>query len=53
MKNRDHIIEWLRSEGWQVWPEGAEPWDFIPWGDDDLIPFTEEASAALKHRRGH
>jgi hypothetical protein len=43
MKNRDKIIDWLRSEGWRIWPEGAEPWDFIPWDDDDLIPLSEEA----------
>jgi hypothetical protein len=44
--NLQDFIPRLRRLGWNVWPD-SEP-DFIPWGDDDLIPIAEAGSLALK-----
>lgn len=46
MNNLQDLIPRLRELGWSIWPD-PEP-DFIPWGDDDLIPIAEEGSLALK-----
>jgi hypothetical protein len=45
-KNLQDFIPQLREHGWRVWPD-PEP-DFIPWGDDDLIPIGDEGDMALK-----
>jgi hypothetical protein len=45
-ENLRDFIPRLRGLGWRVWPD-AEP-DFIPIGDDDLMPVAEEGSLALK-----
>jgi hypothetical protein len=53
MKNRDHIIEQLRSEGWKIAPEDRDAWDFVlccavgPWSAGPR-PLTEKAELALK-----
>jgi hypothetical protein len=54
MKNRDHIIEQLRSEGWKIAPEDRDAWDFVlccavgPWSAG-----PEGGGVIVNHNGGH